>query len=93
MTISLPFPTPEAIKTRLYNVLAYRLGRSAEEISDHLHLVDELYMDSLDMLEVETGIAEAFNITVAEGDFQSLETVADLYHFVTQRVGPKNMAD
>ncbi len=75
----------DSIRHLLYEILAYRLGRSQSDISSEHHLTNELYMDSLDWLEVDIGISEAFGFDLAIDDIFQMETVEDLVVLVTKK--------
>jgi acyl carrier protein len=62
----------------LHAMLAYKLGWQEHEISDHLHLIHDLYVDSLDFMEIEIGIDEVFGVRLSTDALQSVETVGDL---------------
>ncbi|QWA10499.1 hypothetical protein GTU79_25395 [Sodalis ligni] len=79
----------EPIRERLHALLADKLGRQQHEILNHLHLVNELYVDSLDLVEIEIGISETFNINISEKEVLKMETVEDLYHIVRRHITEK----
>lgn len=70
------------VKTRMRALLAYKLGWQLKDIHEEQHLVNELYVDSLDLVEIEIGISETFNVQLSENDLLAVETVADLCHLV-----------
>ncbi len=74
------------IQLRLRAMLACRLGRYDHEIEDHLDLVNELYVDSLDLVEIEIGVAETFGITLTEEEMLAMRTVADLGTIVSGKL-------
>lgn len=79
----------EPIRERLHALLAYKLGRQQHEILNHLHLVNELYVDSLDLIEIEIGISETFDVHISEKEVLQMETVEDLYHIVKRHIADK----
>lgn len=62
----------------LHAMLAYKLGWQESEIADHLHLVNDLNVDSLDLMEMEIGIEEYFGARLSADELQSVQTVGDL---------------
>ncbi len=86
MTDNPPAYCDDPIRERLHALLAYKLGRQRHEIFDHLHLVNELYVDSLDLIEIEIGISETFNIHISEKEVLKMETVEDLYQIVKSHI-------
>ncbi|XBS70295.1 phosphopantetheine-binding protein [Acerihabitans sp. KWT182] len=93
MNAALANHSDDAIGMRLHAMLAYRLGRQESEIQDHLHLVNELYVDSLDLVEIEIGISEMFDIHVSEKELLDSETVGDLSKIVKFHLEEKRAAD
>ncbi len=75
------------IQQNLHAMLACRLGRRQHEITDSCHLVNELYVDSLDLVEIEIGVAETFDVELTESDLLSMETVGDLRAIVCEKIG------
>jgi acyl carrier protein len=82
-----PSAVPD-ILSRLRPMLACRLGRDDHEIEDHLDLVNELYVDSLDLVEIEIGVAETFGISLTEQDMLSMGTVGDLGRIISDKLTP-----
>ncbi|WP_410012221.1 acyl carrier protein [Sodalis sp. C49] len=72
----------ESLQRELYAMLAYRLGRKESDIAGHLNLAAELYVDSLDLMEIEIGIAETFGVELTETELLSIRTVDDLQRIV-----------
>ncbi|WP_213990334.1 phosphopantetheine-binding protein [Sodalis sp. dw_96] len=81
----------DPISKRLHAMLAYRLGRQDSEIQDHFNLVNELYVDSLDLVEIEIGISETFGVNLSEKEMLAMETVGDLYQIVKAHIIEKQM--
>jgi len=67
-------------------MLAERLGLNEQDIADGLHLVDELYVDSLDLVEIEIGVMETFGVELSEEDILTMQTVADLRTIVSNKL-------
>lgn len=48
------------------------------EITLASNLVDDLYLDSLDFVELAMGLEEAFEIDILDEDVEQLKTVGDI---------------
>ena len=91
MVNKLPPCSDDPIRTRLHVLLAYKLGWQEHEIFDHLHLVNEMYVDSLDLVEIEIGISETFNVHLSEIELLEMETVGDLYLIVKAHIAEQQI--
>ncbi|NDL61510.1 phosphopantetheine-binding protein [Acerihabitans arboris] len=74
----------QLIRGELYAMLAYRLGRKKADIAGRLNLAADLYVDSLDWVEIEIGVAETFGVELKENDVASMQTVDDLLRFLVE---------
>jgi len=83
---ALATPHHTSIPSRLRAMLAERLGLNEQDIADGLHLVDELYVDSLDLVEIEIGVMETFGVELSEEDILTMQTVADLRTIVSNKL-------
>ncbi len=79
------------IRERVHTLLAYKLGWQEYEIFDHLHLVNELYVDSLDLIEIEISVSETFDIRISEKELLEMETVDDLCHIIKRLIAEQHI--
>ncbi|TKI01774.1 phosphopantetheine-binding protein [Martelella alba] len=79
-----------SVSGRLRALLAYKLGWRQEEVHESLHLINELYVDSLDLVEIDIGILETFDVQLSKNDFQAAETVGDLRFIIERRLWENN---
>src|SRR5262249_15407989 len=77
---------PAATERRLRRVVAEMLGTSDGEITASISLVDDLAVDSLDLLELALGIEEAFDVSLPERLLTGVRTYGDLAALVVDRV-------
>lgn len=61
----------------------------AELIRPGSNLQTDLYLNSLDVVNVIVEFEEVFGIEVEEGDLHSFETVNDVVNYIERRLAPK----
>ncbi|HEY0210469.1 phosphopantetheine-binding protein [Acerihabitans sp.] len=86
------YDNSELIQRELYSMLAYRLGREEAEINGHLNLAEELYVDSLDLMEIEIGLAETFGVELKKNAMLSMQTVDDLFCLVVEALNAQQVS-
>jgi len=77
---------PAATERRLRRVVAENLGTNDEEITASISLVDDLAVDSLDLLELALQIEETFDVSLPERLLAAVRTYGDLAALVLDRV-------
>ena len=63
------------------NIIAERLDRKVEELTDGAKFVDDLGADSLDLTELLMALEEEFNVEI-DDDANSIETVSDAIEYI-----------
>ncbi len=74
------------VELRLRHLVAETLGISADELAAPVSLVDDLAVDSLDLLELANGIEEALAVSLPERLLAAVRTYGDLAALVVDRV-------
>jgi acyl carrier protein len=69
----------------LREIMAARLGLTAEQIVPEARLVEDLGLDSLDAVELAIAVERKFDIEVPEEELAKLKTVADMLALVENR--------
>lgn len=80
--------TQEVVKT-VCQIVAEKLGLSAETVSIHSSLQRDLKVDSLDALEILQAINAQFKLQLTPQQLAPVETVGELVSLVDQLVGGK----
>lgn len=65
--------------------IAAQLGISVDTITAESRLIDDLKADSLDIVELVTGLEESYGIEIPEEDLPKLKTVGDVANYVASR--------
>ncbi len=66
---------------RIREILAEKLEIKEEELADDLHL-DNLFLDSLDILELVVAIEKEFDISLDDERFMACETVHEVAELI-----------
>lgn len=68
---------PEAITTKIKEIIGKITGCSPENIPDSATFVDDLGLDSLAILEIAVDVENAFKIRASDEELQTIRSVAD----------------
>lgn len=77
----------QQIHDQVIAALAAPTGFKAEEITADMRLVNDLYMDSLDILETVMAVEESCHVALMDDDINQLKTVGDLIGLVQRMRG------
>lgn len=66
-------------------IIAERLDRKPEEITETAKFVDDLGADSLDQTELLMALEEEFNVEI-DDDANSIETVGDAIEYIKSKM-------
>jgi acyl carrier protein len=75
----------EKTEAKIRNILAMISGVDEEEITPEKN-IDDLYLDSLDMLQVVVSIEDRFDVQVGCADRLEFSKVEDLTRFVESKL-------
>ncbi|AZN35906.1 phosphopantetheine-binding protein [Iodobacter ciconiae] len=68
-------------------LLSFCLGCNEESILPESDLVNQLYADSLDLLDLAMALYDEFNVELTIEDMLKIKTVGDLYKVVQFKIG------
>lgn len=66
---------------------AVKIGAESTGITEESSLVDDLGLDSLDIVELSQAVKKQFRIQVVPADLNNVDTIADVAALVASRVG------
>ncbi|MCC2231500.1 acyl carrier protein [Hominifimenecus microfluidus] len=69
----------------LQEIIAEKLGLSAEEVQPEKSLKDDLKADSLDLFDLVTELEEKYEIEIPTEDLDTLVTVQDVIDYIEKR--------
>ncbi|EAA4081447.1 acyl carrier protein [Salmonella enterica subsp. salamae] len=70
------------VETRVKKVITSCIAVDVHSINGQTHLVEDLYADSLDLIDIVFGLSEEFGISCNENDLPDMTTVADICRVV-----------
>ena len=73
------------MKEEIKKIIAKQLRIDASKISDSSNLLDDLGVDSLEMIEVVMAIEERFGLSVPDEDLVKLKTVDDAVAYIKSK--------
>lgn len=73
------------LKEKIRQIIAERLDRKLEEVTDNARFVDDLGADSLDQTELLMALEEEFNIEI-DDDANEIDTVGDAIKYIESKL-------
>ena len=74
------------IRERVANILARALHVSKEELARRTFSVENLGMDSLDLVELVMELEEEFDFTIPDAEAQTIRTLGDLIDWLVRHL-------
>ncbi|WP_294542056.1 acyl carrier protein [uncultured Gemmiger sp.] len=68
----------------LKNVIVDTLNADEEKVTMEASLADDLQADSLDAVELNMAIEEAFGVSIPDEELPNMKTVGDIFNYLTQ---------
>lgn len=68
-------------------ILAQVLVVEPAEVTPQAHLQNDLGMDSFDLMEIVMSLEEHFDISIADDEAQSLQTVQQVVDLIAKKTG------
>jgi acyl carrier protein len=78
--------TREEIMNKLTEILKDR-GFDTDGITEESKLVDDIGLDSLDLVDLTMDIEDAFSIQIPDEDLPKLDTVGKVVDYILEKVG------
>jgi acyl carrier protein len=75
----------EAVFERVKGIVAERLGVEEDKVTMDAEFIGDLNADSLDLVGVISDIEDAFNLTIADSDMESIRTVGDAVNLIADK--------
>jgi acyl carrier protein len=75
----------EAVFERVKGIVSERLGVEDDKVTMEAEFINDLNADSLDLVGVISDIEDAFNLTIADSDMESIRTVGDAVGIIEER--------
>ncbi len=72
---------------KLKDIIVLQIACSREDITLDSHLIDDLEMDSLDIVDIVMYIEDEFGCSITDEELESVRTVNDLYVALQNNIG------
>ncbi len=69
---------------KVKEIIVETLGVDEEQVTEQTNLFDDLEADSLDAVELNMALEDAYGIKIPDEDMGSLKTVADIVAYVDE---------
>ena len=74
------------IEKTLVRLIANQAKADIGDIEMHYHLIDDIGMDSLDMVELITAVEKEFGIEIQDDEIENILTVEAIVKYVKQKL-------
>ena len=71
---------------KLQNIIAKILDIDVDDISMNMKLIDDLGVDSLDLIQIIMELEEEFDIEISNAESQSIITIADAVERIKSKI-------
>lgn len=68
----------------LKDIIVDTLSCDADKVTMEASLADDLQADSLDAVELNMAIEEAFGVSIPDEELPNMKTVGDIFNYLTQ---------
>ena len=75
-----------SVKEKVIQSLVSHLGIEESKVTDNSNFINDLNMDSLDLVEIIIQTEEEFGISISDGEAEKLKTVDELVKFVESKI-------
>jgi len=78
------------VAERIIQIVAEKMDKPKEEISEDKSIINDLGADSLDVVEVIMDIEDEFDLSIPEEEAQKINTIGDAIDYVTEHAGSRS---
>jgi acyl carrier protein len=72
----------DEIELKVKSVIAEKIGKSPSEIRDDATFIEDLGLDSLDLVDMIMKLEEEFGISIPDEDLDKIRTVKDAINYI-----------
>lgn len=72
----------DEIELKVKSVIAEKIGKSPNEIRDDATFIEDLGLDSLDLVDMIMKLEEEFGISIPDEDLDKIRTVKDAINYI-----------
>jgi len=74
------------LEEKVVSIIVRELGLEKGEISPEKSFIDDLGLDSLDVMTLAMAIEEDFDIEVPDDDVEGIKTIQDVFDYLHKRL-------
>ena len=75
-----------AIEDKVVEIIIRELGLEKDEIAPEKNFIDDLGLDSLDVMTLAMAIEEEFDIEVPDDDVEGIKTIQNVFDYLQKRL-------
>jgi acyl carrier protein len=73
------------IEMKIKSVIAEKAGKSVSDIRDDTSFIEDLGLDSLDLVDMIMKLEEEFGISIPDEDLDKIRTVKDAINYIKEK--------
>ena len=77
------------VAARIIELVAEKMDKPKDEISEEKSIINDLGADSLDVVELMMDMEDEFDLSIPEEEAQKLETIGSVIDYVCEHAGQK----
>jgi acyl carrier protein len=85
-------PSPEDVLSELRSMMQAEFGLAPERIEPSMHLVDDLDLDSIDLVDLAVSLEERSGVKLDEEELKAVRTVEDAVRVIHSTIARRRAA-
>lgn len=79
-------PDRAEIAAKIFEIVSEKMDKPKDEITEEMHIINDLGADSLDQVELMMDIEDKFDLHIPEEDAEKIQTIKDAIDYVQSHV-------
>ncbi len=75
----------DELEMKVKSVIAEKAGKSVSDIRDDASFIEDLGLDSLDLVDMIMKLEEEFGISIPDEDLDKIRTVKDAINYIREK--------
>ncbi|MDT7907185.1 MAG: acyl carrier protein [Candidatus Calescibacterium sp.] len=75
----------DELEMKIKSVIAEKAGKSVSDIRDDASFIEDLGLDSLDLVDMIMKLEEEFGISIPDEDLDKIRTVKDAINYIREK--------
>ena len=85
-------PSPDEVLTELRSMMEAEFGLRPESVEPSMHLIDDLDLDSIDLVDLAVSLEERSGIKLDEDELKAVRTVEDAVRVIHSTIARRRAA-